>query len=63
MSRRFTLVRRHVARHKRKYAAGSIGTAAMLFLALQLIWDIGANDLAAYVQPLFTRVLGPPPVP
>ncbi len=51
-------VSRHVRSNKKKY---SIGTIAFFFVIVQMIWDISANDLAAYVQPIFTMLLGEPP--
>ena len=53
-------LRQHVRRYKRKY---SWGAAAVAFVVVQMAWDIGANDIAAYFQPLFTTILGPPPAP
>ena len=32
-------------------------------VVVQMIWDISANDLAAYFQPIFTRLFGVPPAP
>ena len=47
----------HVGKHRRKYGLGAI---AAIFLAAQLIWDIAANVIANYVQPLAQMVFGDP---
>ena len=52
--------RRRVVRHVREHKRGWTGFVVALVIA-QMIWDISANDLAAYVQPLFTALLGEPP--
>lgn len=48
---------------KRRVKRVSISVAVVAFIIVQMIWDISANDLAAYVQPLFTKILGAPPTP
>lgn len=51
----------HVRRNPGKYGLGTV--LVVTLVVVQLVWDISANDLAAYVQPLFSRLLGPPPAP
>ena len=53
-------VGQHVNANKRKYGWGA---AAAAFVLVQMVWDISANDIAAYFQPLCAAVLGPPPAP
>ena len=50
--------RRHVCDHKNKY-----GGAVIVLIFIQCIWDISANDISAYFQPVFTYLFGPPPAP
>ena len=48
----------HVGRHRKKYGWGVV---AVLFVVVQMVWDVGANDLADYTKPLFIALLGPAP--
>ena len=53
-------IRQHVGKHKRGY---SVSVVVVAFVIVQMVWDISANDLAQYCQPIFTRLLGVPPTP
>lgn len=58
--RKFLVIKGHVRQHHSKYSWGLIAAALLL---LQMVWDVSANDIAAYFVPYFTALFGPPPAP
>ena len=52
--------RRRIARHKRKW---SLSAGIVFLIIAQMVWDVSANDIAAYFVPVFTKLLGAPPAP
>ena len=59
-SRKRGRVRQHIAEHPRSYGfGGALGVG----LLIQCLWDVLANDIAAYFQLMVTALFGAPPGP
>ena len=48
---------------RRNPRKAGMGLLVPALVVAQMLWDISANDLAAYFQPIFTRLFGAPPTP